>query len=543
MQHVLAGAYYVPLSDKRAVKDLKKALTVKVWTPGEDEPEIVHAWSNDRKGYIGVPRQYGLAKFFGKGFKDETSAGYELSDNLQEIALRPKQGPWVSKIVKEAETSTDIVAMAHTGAGKTVMSLEVIRRLGNTALVVVDQEFLRDQWINNAVKFLGIDREQIGIVQGDKYEWFDKDIVVTMVQTLYNRQYDKEFYEYFGTVVVDEVHTAGAPQFSKALLQFPAQVRLGVSATPNRRDSLQKVLTYNLGEVKVELKSKHKKSIVRYVENESVYSWYANISPKTGRYIAEIVADGARNNLLAMAVKWLYNSGRDVLAVSDRIEHLENLMALCTYMGIPAEEMGIVSGYTNQWGYAKDPTPPRKPKGLEKGTEYTPVKLQLIKKRTPKVVLEANKESKRIVFATFGMFTKGVDVPRLSGGVDCTPRSQATQVHGRILRTDDGKLVPIWVTVRDVNSFRAEHQFCQRISEYEKSNAEIYRWVMGKGVQLKDSRELKADARANSEELKPIKIITTLDGNNMLQTRSTVSTPKSNRATATEKRTRRKKVS
>jgi hypothetical protein len=219
----------------------------------------------------------------------------------------------------------------------------------------------------------------------------------------------------------------------------------------------------------------------------------------------------------------LYESGRDVLVIGDRIEQLENLMAMCYYSGIAEEEMGLYCGFRNVWKFDKDPTPKRRPVGYEKGTEYTPVKLMRVRKRIPKKELEEIKARAKIIFATFGMFAKGVDVPRLSGGIDCTPRSKAQQVHGRILRKLEGKYIPIWVTIRDVNSYKLEHQFLQRIGEYVSSSAEIYRWKPSKGVRLVDVRELKREVRESVAELKALNITTCVDGNYTLMTPDTPS--------------------
>jgi superfamily II DNA or RNA helicase len=515
---ILSGAVYLPRSEFNAA--LRKRLTVEVYTPGEEEARIVQAWSEDKAGYVGIPRYFGLS-YLGLDHKDEISPGYELpEDQLQPIALYDYQTPWVEGIVDKARFMYDFRAMAATGKGKTVMSLEVIRRIRATALIIVDQEFLRDQWIDQAQKFLGIPRDKIGIIQGKKCEIDGKWLVIAMIQTLYQNVYDEEVYDYFGTVIVDEAHVAGAPMFSRALLQFRAQNRIGISATPKRGDSLDKILEWNLGPVAVTLEAKHQKSVVRYIESYGVYSWYANISPKTGRFISELIDDAQRNALICEAIVWLWESGRDVLAVGERIEHLEALMAFCYYLGVPEDEMGIVSGYTHRWAYLKDPEPKRKPLHLEPGASYTPVKLQQVKTRTPKKVLDTVKQTKRIIFATYGMFTKGVDVPRLSAGIDCTPRSKAQQVHGRILRALAGKKRPIWVTIRDVNSFRAEHQFGQRIDEYVKSNAEIFRWRIGRGIKQVDHLELRAEARRCCEELKSRVIEIAQDGRNIVTTQT-----------------------
>jgi superfamily II DNA or RNA helicase len=521
MKSVLAGAMHLPLSDID-VDRVRKDLTFKVYTPGEEEPEVVRAWSAGREGYISVPRQYGIKTFKGISCQDSTSLGQAIQSKLTPVELFDYQIPWVSDIVTAFKTRYDLVAKAATGKGKTVMSLEVIRRLGRKALVVVDQNFLKDQWYSQAKFFLGITDDKIGFIQGNVCDYEGKDIVVAMIQTLYSRKFNDDLYRYFGTVVFDESHTVGAPVFSTVLMQFPARYRFGVSATPDRRDALNKIIQYNIGVVEVNLDKVHRPSVVRYLEHDGVYSWYANISPKTGRFITEVSEDSSRNLLIARAIKWLYDSGRHVLAVSDRIEHVESLMALCKYLGIPPDHMGTVTGYTNTWRYAKDPLPKRKPKGLQKDADYTPVKLQLIAKRTPKKVLDEVKNTKQVIFSTYGMFSKGVDVPRLSAGIDCTPRSQAQQVHGRILRDDEGKQVPIWVTIRDVNSFRSEYQFGQRIREYVKSNAEIYKWVLGKGIKKQEPKLLAAEALNRATDLKERKITTKPDGSYTVQTQATV---------------------
>ena len=516
MKPDLSGAVYIPKSEFSVA--LRKTLTVKKYTPGEDTPKVVQAWTEDRKGYVGIPRHFGLY-LLGVDHDEHISPGYKLP-KLQSIALWDYQEPWVEEVVEKAGYWYDFRAMAATGKGKTVMALEVIRRLGATALVIVDQNFLKDQWIARIQEFLGIPKSKIGVIQGNVCDYEDKYIVVAMIQTLFQKKYPEEVYDYFGTIIVDEAHIAGAPMFSRALMQFPAQNRIGISATPHRNDNLEKILEWNLGPVIVELKEKHKKSAVRYLESPGVYTWYANISPKTGRFISELVADGKRNALICEAILWLWESGRHVLAVSDRIEHLESLMALCTCLGLPSEEMGIVAGYTHKWRMVKDPEPCRKPDHLHKNAPYTPVILQKVKTRTPKAVLESTKNNKQVIFATYSMFSKGVDIPRLSAGIDCTSRTKAQQVHGRILRSLDGKLRPIWVTIRDINSFRAEYQFSERVLEYQKSNAEIFLWRLGKGVKKREHKKLSLQAKARSQELKGKQIETQSDGKNTIKTKT-----------------------
>jgi superfamily II DNA or RNA helicase len=524
MKAYVSGAVYLPRKFFES-RDLESDLTIKYYKMGEPDPLYVEAFQHEGK-YVAVPRDYGLQLIadHGLGFEDRMSDGQDMDypKVVKHTGAYAYQKDFVNLILETCNESNDFLISAATGKGKTVMSLSVFQKLGVNAIVVVDQQNLLDQWVDRAKTVLGLTDDQIGIVQGGRADYEGKHVTIAMMQTLVSRKYSESFYDYFGVVVFDEAHTAGAPTFSRALMMFSARTRFGVSATIERRDALQTLLTHNLGAVRAELKDKHDTSYVYYVENSSIYSWYANVSPKTGRMLSEVAEDTDRNLVLATAAKWLYDSGRTVLVLSDRIEQLEALQVLLSCMGVPEDESAVYTGYHTVWAYRKNPRPLRKPMDYVRGTEFTPVILTPVKKKLSKKtkaeMLGSTPAKIKILLATFGMFAKGVDVPELSGGVDATPRARAEQAHGRILRVRDGKLVPIWVTLRDVNSYRNDHQFAQRVKDYAASSAEIYRWRIGKGLRRIDVDDLVREARQNVARLKKLRIETSLDGNNTLVT-------------------------
>jgi hypothetical protein len=523
MNAFISSGVIVPkrLLDMKAVT---RAVTAKHFAMGSRTPLLVEGYV-DLGDSILLPRQFGLNLIANLGIPaiDQMSPGVSkrFPREVKHTGQYAYQTDFVAQILAKTKERNDFMVHAATGKGKSVAALSVIQKRGRTALVLVDQNNLMDQWVSECKKILGLTDRQIGIVQGPVCDYVGKHVTVAMIQTLVSREYEDAFYEYFGTVVVDEVHTAGAPTFSKALLMFSAESRFGVSATVDRRDALQKLLQWNLGNVEVSLLDVHDKSYVYYVESDTVYTWYANISPKVGRMLTEVSSDGARNNTLVKIIEWLYgDAGRDILVVSDRIEQLESLFAMCAYAGIPESDMGIYTGFQNVWRFEKDHTPRRRPVGYEKGTDYTPITLTQFRRRIPKNKLLEIKNTKRILFATFGMFAKGVDVPRLSAGVDCTPRSRAQQVHGRILRVQEGKPIPIWVTMRDVNSYRLERQFAQRIDEYIASSAEVCEWNLEKGVRSLDAHALKREAMSRSKQLQTMNIETGVNGLSTLLTPS-----------------------
>jgi hypothetical protein len=55
----------------------------------------------------------------------------------------------------------------------------------------------------------------------------------------------------------------------------------------------------------------------------------------------------------------------------------------------------------------------------------------------------------QIIFATYEIFSKGVDVPRLDMGVEALPAGNVRQPVGRVLRVLDGKAKPEWYAIHD----------------------------------------------------------------------------------------------
>lgn len=100
----------------------------------------------------------------------------------------------------------------YTGAGKTVCAIKIISMIQKKTLIIVHKEFLMNQWIERIREFTP--EAKIGRIQGKIFDIEGKDIVLAMMQTLYNEE--KTFnLESFGLCIVDEVHRIGSSQFQK----------------------------------------------------------------------------------------------------------------------------------------------------------------------------------------------------------------------------------------------------------------------------------------------------------------------------------------
>jgi hypothetical protein len=155
---------------------------------------------------------------------------------------------------------TDVILQAYTGSGKTVMGCYIAAKLGRSTLILVDQERLATQWRDTLKILFDYKNDEIGIVQGKRAE-YEYDFTIGMIQTLYDRVYDAEFYHAFGTIIFDEYHVTGAEQFSSVLGMFPARYRLGLSAT-DRKDSLKRLISLHLEGTRVRLQEERPPSRV-----------------------------------------------------------------------------------------------------------------------------------------------------------------------------------------------------------------------------------------------------------------------------------------
>ena len=413
------------------------------------------------------------------------------------------------------------VTTDYTLTHNTVVGVEIARKLNTTTLIIADQTKLVMQWADTLTNIFGMDESEIGHYSGYSKEHEGKPVCLATIQTLY-RGGDTldEFYDKWGFTIVDESHSAGSEKYGTVLMNISSKYRLGVSATANRGDALQKVLDYNLGEVAYLSSEVHKESSVRYIEYDKVISSYANEATQAGTYESEIASDGARNLLIAKAVKAMYDKGRDILVIGSRSLQLHGIMALCEYLGVPEEDMGVYSQSLYKVGYFKDKEPPYRLDEWGGDTLYTSIEYT-VDKITSKKEREAIKDkaiNAKVIFSTYNMFSKGTDVPRLSVGFDVTPRSKAVQTHGRILRDKgEGSAIPVWVTIRDINSVRAEIQFLKRLSEYSKSNAnEVKQWDLQKGLRTTDVMDLKREVQRNIRYLEAHKIVKLPDGTHEL---------------------------
>jgi superfamily II DNA or RNA helicase len=327
------------------------------------------------KGLAGAPRLQGLAAGFGATLRD-TLRQPEASD----------------KVFDALETIGGAVLQLPTGYGKTTVGLHVAHRLGVKTLVLVHKQFLADQWAERVGQVLP--SASVSKIQGDVCDT-SGDVVIAMIQTLLSRRYSLDA---FGFLIVDEVHHIAAEAFSKVMFgtkNIPR--RLGLSATPVRKDGLTRVIHWFFGPTAFGLErtaaANVRVQVVKYNRAESL------VMPLNRRgevcyatLMTALTLDEARTRLVADGTARLFAKGRHVLVLSHRRAHCKAICALLAEQNVEAE-----------------------------------------------TYLGGDKEvpASRVLVSTFALTSEGFDCPRLNALVLATPASDVAQSVGRILRGGD----------------------------------------------------------------------------------------------------------
>lgn len=136
------------------------------------------------------------------------------------------------------------VVVLPCGAGKTIVGLAAIARLGCETLIVTSNQASVDQWQRELITKTTIDPDHVGEYTGRRKEL--RPVTVTTYQLLTHRPRKDGGFPHldlferreWGLVIYDEVHLLPAPVF-RATARIQARRRLGLTATLIREDGAE----------------------------------------------------------------------------------------------------------------------------------------------------------------------------------------------------------------------------------------------------------------------------------------------------------------
>ena len=280
----------------------------------------------------------------------------------------------------------------------TALALALSAQLKVRTIIIVHKEFLANQWRDRIQQFCP--GSTIGRIQQDVFD-IEKDFVIAMIQTMCMRELAS--LESFGFLIVDEAHHIGAAAFSQSMFKLCPQYTLGLTATPERKDGLTRLLYWFMGPEFYATQRDNQKNtrVVTVKYNDPLYT-EAPPTTKFGKVnmagmVTQISELNSRNELIVDIIKNCLGDNRRVLVLSDRREHCFWILSQ-----FETEIGGLYLGGMN-----------------EKDLDET--------------------SKKPLIVATFAMAQEGLDIPVLDTCILASPHSDVTQAVGRIMRETAGK--------------------------------------------------------------------------------------------------------
>jgi superfamily II DNA or RNA helicase len=429
---------------------IKKELSItpfKVPGYGSDEDLEPYVLFKENGEKIYVPFHYGFGRY-GAPERNKLAEPEPIGIAFSaERKMRPYQDEIISKYIHAAKTRGGGIISVGCGRGKTVMALKIAELLKVKTLILVHKEFLMNQWIERIKEYLPVAR--VGTIQGKVLDIARKDIVLAMIQSLSDPRKDKDYpidiFQTFGLVIADECHHLAARQFCRSLAKYPIRYTLGLSATPNRADNLQRVFKHYLGEIvykDAEIIKTAEDIALDHIPDSTVEIYvYRHNDPKYCKeemnfkkkpnvviMKSNIAECERRTRYLLSFLPRLITEGRNILILSCRREHIFQMESWINTMAIPDCNVGLYLGGMKQEDLDISAT-------------------------------------RRVVIATYNMAEEAFDCKALNTLIYATPHNNIEQAVGRVLREEKMKrrVVPLIIDLQDTfSSFNKWNQIREK---------------------------------------------------------------------------------
>lgn len=424
---LLTGRGYAIRKDTLSESEQKKlradlTMTPKMKARGIAGPPPFPIYMESKTRFY-LPRAWAQA-IYGQPEHDLISAGAELPSGIEFVG---SPYDYQTKIIETFLAAGSGLLCVPCGKGKTFMAINIAVRLGRRFLIVVDKEFLMNQWRGELGRFAP--QLRVGILQAGTAEVAatDYDCTICMIQTLCSRDYPDGYFADYGFSIFDECHHLGAAHFSRALQKIQTRFMLGLSATPTREDGMTKVFEAFLGKPVYWEKVREADSSVQvraiHYDNPTDGTWRDvptdwRGEPVLARLLGKIVESPHRTErIIDEIIDLCAEPTRQILILSER---KVLLAALEVGLGRRADTLKI--GY--YIGGMKEEA------------------------------LNRSATEAQVLLATYSMASDALNIKTLNCVILASPRKNVEQSTGRILRQrkDERTLDPLIVDFIDVHN-------------------------------------------------------------------------------------------
>lgn len=379
------------------------------------------------------------------GMLHKRDVSYQLYDNRIEEPVKfafngTLKGFQLNTMQKTLEHHAGTIE-APTGSGKTVMGLFAVAYRDQSTLILVHTKDLAHQWIQRACQFLNIKPHEIGLL-GDGKKKIGRRLTIGMIQTCYKMT--TKLSREFGFCIADECHRAPSRMFLEILSQLHCKYRLGLTATPFRRDGLNKIIPWHCGPIhavvdkKMLIEKGHILQPIVYM-NRTKYHTDIDAINEYSRMLSDLTSNEDRNKQIATdIIDFMHDPSVCALVISDRKHHCQLLQTYVNNRGVNALLL----------------------------TGDTPAK------ERSEITASIGKDA-RLLIATGQLIGEGFDCKNLNTMFICSPlrfAGRVIQYIGRIMRPAQGKERPVVVDYMDERVDVLRRSAKARIRIYGKEN-------------------------------------------------------------------------
>jgi len=342
--------------------------------------------------------------------------------------------------------------VSKAGSGKTVMGLSLLPILGRPMLWLTHTGTLFEQVLQRVNRFLPmLDKEDVGYIRASKQK-VGRLFTVAMIQTLSRNPIKyAELKDQFGVVVVDECHHVPATTFTKVVSLFNPKYLYGLTATPVRKDGLEKLMYQTIGPILSDV-PQHKifesgGIIIPVVYYKNLYYPIRN-TESYQNILQGLVDNDTRTAEICRDVVAEINAGNKCLVVTERRAHAGTLCRMLVEMS--GKIVGLATG------------------------DFTT-------KQNEETVEKLRNDAISCLVATSSLLGEGFDEPSINRVFITLPirnEVRTEQIVGRVQRTCIGKTDAIIYDYVDSHSL-LQHQFYNkgtkgcRVNVYKRLGCDV----------------------------------------------------------------------